>query len=111
MMRYMAFISLAIMALSACSTIPLPTIDRVQRVPEYIVIPDEILGQCPPIPEVSQEVRSDIKSETDYNEMFVLPLWEALNMCKSTVEAVKKINEDAKQRNISNGEGDDSGKS
>lgn len=94
-MKYFAFVSLAVLALGACQTTG-PEIDRVQKVPFYVTIPDEILNRCPAAPAVNQE---ELTTETDYNEKFVLPLWEAHDRCRESINNVITINEDAKRRN------------
>ena len=52
-MKYFAFVSMAILALSACASAP-PKIDRVQKIPTYVTIPDEILARCPEAPKVKE---------------------------------------------------------
>jgi hypothetical protein len=94
-LSYFAFIPLAIISLGACQTTG-ETIDRVQKVPVFVTIPDEILNRCPDAPIVNQE---DLVTETDYNEKFVLPLWEAHDKCQKVINNVITINEDAKRRN------------
>ena len=94
-MKYFAFVAMAILALSACASAP-PKIDRVQKIPTYVTIPDEILVRCPEAPKVKE---SDLVTETDYNEKFVLPLWEAHLQCRKTINNIITINEDAKRRN------------
>ena len=98
-MKYFAFISRAILGLGACASTPQPTIDRVQRVPVYVTIPDDILMKCPLAPNLTDEEMLEIQTETDYNEKFVFPLWEAHDKCKSIINNIIIINEDAKRRN------------
>jgi len=95
MMRYFIILMLA---LGSCAT-KQPKIDRVQKVPIYVTIPDEILARCPDAPRIDE---ADIVTETDYNEKFVLPLWEAHFLCHKSIKDVITINEDAKLRNNEN---------
>lgn len=99
-MRYLTVALL--LALGACATTP-PKIDRVQKVPVYVVIPDEILERCPRVPKVNQ---SELKTETDYNERFVLPLWESYLQCRKTINNIIILNEDARRRNAERNKND-----
>lgn len=99
-MNRIAIAIAAALSLSACAS--LPDIDRVQKVPEYIIIPEAILEQCPNAPRLDKDERAAIETETDYNEMFVLPLWEAHIKCQTVINSIRILNEDAVRRNTEN---------
>lgn len=100
--KYLAFATMAVLVASCASTPP--AIDRVQKVPEYIVIPDEILARCPIAPLLTQEQRDALSTELEYNEEYVIPLFEAWEECHKVVKNVKELNKNAKQLNAANAE-------
>lgn len=84
-----ALILICVFVLSACAS--KPDIDRVQKVTEYVTVPEDLLV-CPPAPVLTRAEIVSLETETDYNEKFVLPLWIARNRCAASIEAVREFN-------------------
>ena len=82
--------------LGACASNP--EIDRVVRVTEFVTVPDGLLV-CPSAPTLTEEEITLLETETDYNEQYVLPLFEARDRCEQSIEAVRELNIDAEARN------------
>ena len=84
--------------LSACAGAPEPKPDRVQKVTEFVVFPDDKL-RCPGEPQLSKEQIDAIETETDLVEQYMLPFVENMDECQAKLQDLREINEFHKSEN------------